>query len=80
MVGTNEFKLKVGFRSIFGTTVYGYLSDHRMEHARKMLTVDKVRIKEVAVEVGYSNPSHFIAAYKRKFGVTPKQHLKSMVA
>ena len=80
MVGTNEFKLKVGFRSIFGTTVYGYLSDHRMEHARKMLTVDKVRIKEVAAEVGYSNPSHFIAAYKRKFGVTPKQHLKSMVA
>ena len=80
MVGTNEFKLKVGFRSIYGTTVYGYLSDYRMEQARKMLTVDRSRIKEVAVEVGYSNPSHFIAAYKRKFGVTPKQHLKSMVA
>jgi AraC-like DNA-binding protein len=80
MVGTNEFKLKVGFRSIFGTTVYGYLSDHRMELARKLLIVDKARIKEVAVEVGYSNPSHFIAAYKRKYGVTPKQHLKSMVA
>jgi len=80
MVGTNEFKLKVGFRSIFGTTVYGYLSDYRMEQARKMLIVEKARIKEVAIEVGYSNPSHFITAYKRKFGVTPKQHLKSMVA
>ena len=79
MVGTNEFKLKVGFRFIFGTTVYGYLSDHRMEHARKLLIVDKARIKEVATDVGYSNPSHFISAYKRKFGVTPKQHLKSMV-
>lgn len=80
LVGTNEFKLKVGFKSVFSNTVYGYLADYRMEHARKLLTVDKSRIKEVAAQVGYSNPSHFIAAYKRKYGITPKQHLKSLVA
>ena len=80
LVGTNEFKLKVGFKSVFSNTVYGYLSDYRMEHARKLLTVDNSRIKEVAAQVGYSNPSHFIAAYKRKYGITPKQHLKSIVA
>ena len=79
LVGTNEFKLKVGFKSVFSNTVYGYLSDHRMEHARKLLTVNNSRIKEVAVQVGYSNPSHFIAAYKKKYGITPKQHLKSIV-
>jgi AraC family transcriptional regulator, transcriptional activator of the genes for pyochelin and ferripyochelin receptors len=80
LVGTNEFKLKVGFKSVFSNTVYGYLSDHRMEQARKLLTVDNSRIKEVAIQVGYSNPSHFIAAYKRKYGITPKQHLMSIVA
>ena len=80
LVGTNEFKLKVGFKSVFSNTVYGYLSDYRMEQARKLLTVDNSRIKEVAALVGYSNPSHFIAAYKRKYGITPKQHLKSIVA
>jgi AraC family transcriptional activator of pyochelin receptor len=80
LVGTNEFKLKVGFKSVFSNTVYGYLADYRMEHARKLLTVDNSRIKEVAAQVGYSNPSHFIAAYKRKYGITPKQHLKSIVA
>ena len=80
LVGTNEFKLKVGFKSVFSNTVYGYLADYRMEHARKLLTVDNSRIKEVAAQVGYSNPSHFIAAYKRKYGITPKQHLKSLVA
>jgi len=80
LVGTNEFKLKVGFKSVFSNTVYGYLSDYRMQEARKLLTVDNSRIKEVAAQVGYSNPSHFIAAYKRKFGITPKQHLKSILA
>ena len=80
LVGTNEFKLKVGFKSVFSNTVYGYLSEYRMEHARKLLTVDNTRIKEVAAQVGYSNPSHFISAYKKKYGITPKQHLKSLVA
>jgi len=79
MVGTNEFKLKIGFRSVFKNTVYGYLYDYRMEQAQKLLVVDNSTISEVASQVGYSNPSHFIAAYKRKYGVTPKQHLKSMV-
>ena len=78
-VGTNEYKLKVGFKSVFSNTVYGYLADHRMEEARKLLTVDNSRIKEVAAQVGYSNSSHFIAAYKRKYGVTPKQHRKSLI-
>jgi len=78
-VGTNEYKLKVGFKSVFRNTVYGYLADHRMEEARKLLTVDNSRIKEVAAQVGYSNSSHFIAAYKRKFGITPKQHRKSLI-
>lgn len=80
MVGTNEFKLKVGFKSVYTNTVYGYLADYRMEHARKLLTVNNTRIKEVAAQVGYSNPSHFIAAYKKRYGITPKQHVKSLVS
>ena len=80
MVGTNEFKLKVGFKSVYSNTVYGYLAEYRMEHARKLLTVNNARIKEVAAQVGYSNPSHFIAAYKRRYGITPKQHVKSLVS
>ncbi len=78
MVGTNEFKLKVGFRYVYGNSVYGYLFDYRMEEAKKLLVVENSRINEVAAKVGYSNPSHFIAAYKRKYGITPKQHLKSL--
>ncbi len=80
MVGTNEYKLKVGFKHVYGKSVYAYLTDYRMDEARKLLMVEKPRINEVAARVGYANPSHFIAAYKKRFGVTPKQHLKSLAS
>jgi len=75
-VGTNEFKLKVGFKHLFKNTIYGYLNDYRMEYAREMLGKKNILIKEVSEKVGYSNTSHFIASFKKKFGVTPKQFLR----
>lgn len=70
-VGLNDFKLKAGFRQVFGTTVFGYLHDQRMERARQLLTERRFNVTEVACAVGYANPSHFAAAFKRKFGVNP---------
>jgi AraC-like DNA-binding protein len=78
MVGTNEFKLKVGFKSMFGNTVYGYLNSYRMEKARHLLEEREHSVKEVSLIIGYSNPSHFISAYKKNFGITPKKHLMSL--
>ena len=77
-VGTNELKLKVGFKYVYGNTIYGYLIDHRMNQAKIMLEHNNIQINDVAAKVGYSNPSHFIAAFKKKFGVTPKKYLMAM--
>ncbi len=75
MVGTNEMKLKSNFKKIFRNTIYGYLVNYRMDSARLILDKGNVQIKDVAYSVGYTNPSHFIAAFKKKFGVTPKKYL-----
>ena len=72
-VGLNDFKLKKGFREVFGTTVFGYLFDLRMEKARDMLLSSKFTIGEVAGEVGYKNAQHFTTAYKKKFGYLPSK-------
>ncbi len=74
-VGTNEFKLKVGFKNMYGNTVYGYIADYRMQKARMLLEHKELNVKEIAHQIGYSNPSYFISAYKKKFGITPKKHL-----
>ncbi|MBK8405754.1 MAG: helix-turn-helix transcriptional regulator [Saprospiraceae bacterium] len=72
-IGLNEFQLKVGFKEIYGNSPYQYLLDHKLEIARQLLTQDKMQVGEVADRIGYTNTSHFIAAFKRKYGLTPKK-------
>ena len=76
LAGINEFKLKKGFKEIFGTTVFGYLKKHRMEYANKLILDGGVNVSQIAYTVGYSNVSHFITAYKNEYGVTPGEYIK----
>lgn len=76
--GLNEYQLKVGFKEIYGNTVFGYLLEHRLDHARVLLDSAKFQVNEVAYQVGYTNPSHFIAAFRKKFGITPKKYLMNL--
>ncbi|MEO0457107.1 MAG: AraC family transcriptional regulator [Cyanobacteria bacterium P01_A01_bin.114] len=73
-VGMNDFKLKRGFRQVFGTTVFGCLYQYRMEQARQLLETQNLRVVQVAQTVGYANPSQFSAAFKRRFGHSPKDY------
>ena len=70
--GINSLKLKQGFRQIFNTTVFGYLYTHRMEEARRLLELGHWNVTQVAQAVGYAHPGKFAAAFKKKFGITPK--------
>jgi AraC-like DNA-binding protein len=44
----------------------------RLEEAYQLLRSDK-NITEIAYEVGFETPAHFIASFKEKYGGTPKQ-------
>jgi len=70
--------LKDGFKQIYGETVFSFLFNYKMEFARKLLATKKYNIAEISFEVGYSTPSHFIAAFKKKFGTTPKKYMSSL--
>lgn len=74
-VGINDCTLKRGFRACFGTTVFGYLHDYRMNRARQMLEAQNMGVQEVARSVGYASPSSFQAAFRKKFGVNPSTYL-----
>jgi len=77
-IGLNLKKLKEGFKQIYGATVYSFLFDYKMEHARKLLESNQFNVNEVGPQVGYSTASHFIAAFKKKFGTTPKKYVMSL--
>lgn len=77
-IGLNIKKLKQGFKQVYGDTVYGFLFDYKMEYARKLLDSGNYNVNEVGSKIGYSTASHFIAAFKKKFGTTPKKYLMSL--
>jgi AraC family transcriptional activator of pyochelin receptor len=71
IAGINEFKLKRGFKELFGNTVFGYLADVRLEMARRALHQKQKTVTQIAFELGYASLQHFSAAFKKKFGVSP---------
>lgn len=74
-VGLNEYKLKEGFKNIYGKTVFQFLNDFRLDTARHLLDSGRYKVNDTAFQIGYTNPSHFIAAFRKKFGMTPKKYL-----
>ncbi|MFG6685426.1 helix-turn-helix transcriptional regulator [Mariniflexile sp. HNIBRBA6329] len=77
-IGLNLKKLKEGFKQIYGDSVFSFLFDYKMEVARKLLESGENNVNEVGLKVGYSTASHFIAAFKKKYGTTPKKYLMSL--
>ncbi len=77
-VGLSLKKLKEGFKQIYGDSVYSFLFDYKMEHARRLLATGQNNVNEVGLKVGYSTSSHFIAAFKKKYGTTPKKYVMSL--
>lgn len=72
-VGTNEFTLKKGFKELFGTTVFGYWNQLKMQEARTLLTEGIMNVTEVSTTVGYKNPQHFSTAFKKYYGCSPSE-------
>ena len=77
-VGLNIKKLKEGFKQIYGDTVFSFLFDYKMEYSKRLLETNQHNVNEVGLKVGYSTASHFIAAFKKKFGITPKKYVMSL--
>lgn len=69
-IGLNTRKLKSGFRSVFGTTVFGFVLAERMRHAYNLLKAGE-SIQSVAYAVGYGSPKNFATAFRRTFGIVP---------
>lgn len=77
-IGLTLKKLKEGFKQIYGDSVFSFLLDYKLEVARKLLESGEHNVNEVGLKVGYSTSSHFIAAFKKKYGTTPKKYVQSV--
>lgn len=60
------------FKKVMGITPTVYITNLKLSRAKEMLKNHNV--SEVANDLGFRDPSHFIALFKSKYGVTPKQY------
>jgi AraC-like DNA-binding protein len=70
-VAMNECYLKKGFKEIFGTTIFDFYQQQRMEHAKYLLYEKGLSVTDVSALLGYSSISHFSAAFKKHTGLKP---------
>ena len=75
-VGVNRTKLQVGFKEMFGSTVFDFCQARRMERALELLRDGSMTIAEVAESVGYEHATNFTAAFRRRFNSLPKAYLR----
>jgi AraC-like DNA-binding protein len=75
LVKLNECTLKRGFRQVFGTSIFSYLRDYRLEQARELLVGGDMKVSEVMAAVGFADRRYFATVFRKKFGVVPKDLL-----
>ena len=75
-VGLSATALKTCFKGVYGSSVYAYQKEYRLQLAQKLLTETDSTIAEIAHQIGYENPNKFSSAFRQSFGMTPTQYRK----
>jgi AraC family transcriptional regulator len=65
------------FRKSVGMPPYRYLITRRIERAKELLASTDKEVTEIALEVGFSSPSHFTTAFRRSVGYAPRMYRNS---
>jgi AraC-like DNA-binding protein len=76
MAAMSQSKLKNSFKEVYGVPVYQYYQKHRMNKAKAMLLSRKYTVKEVGMDLGYSNLSNFAKAFRKAFDQLPSDLLE----
>ena len=70
-VGVNQTTLQKCFKQAFGTSIFSYVRQQKLELSRTLLRDTDLNIAEIGYQVGFSRPAAFTAAYRRHFGQPP---------
>lgn len=73
-IGYSKSTVLSSFKKEFSTTINAYLTNMRLERAKKMLENEDVTINEVALECGFSDQSYFSKVFSAKYKITPTDY------
>lgn len=70
----SESKLNRLFRQIFGTSIYNYYQNLRVNEAAYLIKEEKLSVSEAGYRLGFTNLSHFTRIFERHLGLKPKKY------
>lgn len=65
------------FRKTTGKTIFQYLTEVRISHAKELLGTTSLKVAQISEKVGFSDESYFSKVFKRCTGMTPMNYMKS---
>ncbi|MFE3866994.1 helix-turn-helix domain-containing protein [Flavobacterium sp. LS2P90] len=76
--GSNDYKLKSGFKHLFKTSIYQFYTNERMKRAQLLIQQTRIPLKSIAITNGFTSYPNFSRAFKKHFGYTPKDIKKRL--
>jgi AraC-like DNA-binding protein len=70
--------MKVCFKGVYGCSIYSYMKSYRMQATTILLRDTTDSVTEIAMKMGYDNPSKFSEAFKKEFGELPSEYRKEL--
>lgn len=72
-VGVNSFKLRVGFKQLFKTTIHQYRLNLRLTLAKRLLSETDLTISEIAYKTGFDSRDGFARCFRRRYQESPRE-------
>ena len=72
--GISISKLSRCFKETYGMPLHAYVIESRLCEGARLLAEGKLTIGEISERVGYAKQSQFAAAFRKRFGVLPKEY------
>lgn len=69
--GTNEFKLKIGFRQLYKTSVFRFQKEQRLKRAHSFILNSELSLNRISDICGFKSFPHFSKVFKQKYGYNP---------
>ncbi|RDY57828.1 AraC family transcriptional regulator [Flagellimonas nanhaiensis] len=72
-LGTNEYKLKYGFRELYGTSVYRFQKNERLRKAKMLIQYSGLTFESIAFKTGFKSHAHFTRTFKKRYNFSPRE-------
>ncbi|MGO4537855.1 response regulator [Paenibacillus sp. 2TAB19] len=78
-VGLSPFYISKMFKDQLGINYIDFLTECRIEKAKKLMADPEKSLKEITFEVGYHDPNYFSKVFKKMCSVSPKEYRKTLL-